>query len=71
MPTAGSANWSLGVKALERFRQERLNFLRERTLRIRIQFELLTRMLQEAEAELAELEKADGDQAEGPLQDQG
>ena len=56
---------------MEQARQERLNFLRERTLRIRIQFELLARMLQDAEAELAELEKADGDQAEGPLQDQG
>jgi len=48
-----------------------MNFLRERVLRIRIQFELLTRMLQEAEAELAELEKTNGNQAEGPLQDQG
>jgi|DewCreStandDraft_4_1066084.scaffolds.fasta_scaffold09735_6 hypothetical protein len=56
---------------MEQARQERMNFLRERVLRIRIQFELLTRMLQEAEAELAELEKADGDQAKGPLQDQG
>jgi phage regulator Rha-like protein len=56
---------------MEQARQERFNFLRERTLRIRIQFELLTRMLQEAEAELAELEKADGNKAEGPLQDQG
>jgi hypothetical protein len=56
---------------MEQTRQERLNFLRDRTLRIGIQFELLTRMLQAAEAELAKLEKADGNKAEGPLQDQG
>ncbi|MBW1953720.1 MAG: hypothetical protein JRI66_11680 [Deltaproteobacteria bacterium] len=52
-------------------RQERMNFLRERVLRIRIQFELLAMMLREAETELAELEKANGSQAEDPLQNQG